>query len=149
MDHDLLALSRSTVGLIPHAALRDLHRRRPRVSEAFWRNAAIDASILREWIFNVGQRQAPGRIAHLFLEMRSRLAFIGRCDGDTFELPMTQHEYGDALGLTSIHVNRIIQELRREGLVALNRHLVTILDAARLEELAGFDKVYLHEGRNV
>lgn len=135
-----------TVGFIPHAALRDLNRRRPHIGEAMWRDALIDASVLREWIFNVGQRQALARMAHLFLEMKHRLDLIGRYKDSTYELPMTQNEYGDALGLTSIHVNRIMQELRREGLVAVNRHSVTIIDELR-EELAGFDKVYLQQDR--
>ncbi len=149
MDHNLITLSTCTLGFIAHDTLRDMNRRRPRLAEALWRDTLIDAAMFREWIFNVGQRPARARIAHLFLEMKYRLQLIGRCDGATFDLPMTQNEYGDALGLTSIHVNRILQELRREGLIAVNRQSVNILDEPRLAELAGFDRTYLHQNRNL
>lgn len=149
MDHNLIALSACTLGFIAHDALREMNRRRPRLAEALWRDTLIDAAMFREWIFNIGQRQARARMAHLFLEMKHRLQLIGRCDGATFDLPMTQNEYGDALGLTSIHVNRILQELRKGGLIAVQRQSVTVLDEARLAELAGFDRIYLHQNRNL
>lgn len=149
MDHNLMTLSPCTLGFITHDALRDLNRRRPRLAEALWRDTLIDAAMFREWIFNIGQRPARARMAHLFMEMKYRLQLIGRCDGASFDLPMTQNEYGDALGLTSIHVNRILQELRKDGLIAVNRQTVTILDEAELSELAGFDRVYLHQNRSL
>lgn len=149
MDHNLMTLSSCTLGFIAHDALRDMNRQRPRLAEALWRDTLIDAAMFREWIFNIGQRPAKARMAHLFLEMKYRLQLIGRCDGTTFDLPMTQNEYGDALGLTSIHVNRTLQELRKDGLIAVQRQSVTILDEARLAELAGFDRTYLHQNRNL
>lgn len=149
MDHNLITLNACTLGFIPHDALRDMNRRRPRLAEALWRDTLIDAAMFREWIFNIGQRAARARMAHLLLEMKHRLQLIGRSDGATFELPMTQNEYGDALGLTSIHVNRILQELRKDGLIAISRQNVTLLEETKLVELAGFDRTYLHQNRNL
>jgi CRP-like cAMP-binding protein len=145
MDHDLTTLTACKVGLIGHEALRQLHRRRPALAEMFWRDTLIDAAMFREWIVNVGQRPAPARLAHVMMELRERLRVIGRVDGHSFEMPLTQEEIGDALGITAVHVNRVIRELREEGIVELHRGRVTVLDEARFLERADFDNRYLHQ----
>jgi CRP-like cAMP-binding protein len=145
MDHDFSTLNEATVGFISHASLRGLLRQRIRIGEALWRETLIDAAIFREWIVNVGQRPGPVRLAHLLLEMKQRLAVIGGVNGASFELPMNQQELADALGITAVHVSRVMKELRERGLVDFQRHLVVIRDEQRLRELGDFDPIYLHE----
>src|SRR3954465_11532867 len=107
MDHDLTTLSRSTLGFISHDAIRVLTRERPRVADALWRETLIDAAVFREWIVNVGRRPAVVRLAHLLAEIGTRLQCMGLATDDRFELPMTQLDIADALGLTPVHVNRV------------------------------------------
>lgn len=145
MDHDLSTLTPSRLGFINHEVLRQLHRRRPNVAEMFWRDTLIDAAMFREWIVNVGQRPAPARLAHVMMELRERLRVIGRVDGSNFEMPLTQEEIGDALGITSVHVNRVIRQLREDGIVELHRGRATVLDENKFRELADFDNRYLHQ----
>jgi CRP-like cAMP-binding protein len=144
MDHDVSTLGESVLGFIPHAPLRELIRARPTVAEILWRDTLIDAAIFREWILNVGQRSASSRIAHVLLELFSRLKLIGRVKNNSFQLPLTQIHLGDAVGVTSVHVNRTLQELRSQGLVEVANGLVLIHDEKKLTEIAGFDPLYLH-----
>lgn len=145
MDHDLSTLTPSTLGFISHETLQKLHRRSPVVAEMFWRDTLIDAAMFREWIVNVGQRPAPARLAHVMIELRERLRIIGRVDGSNFEMPLTQEQIGEALGITAVHANRVIKQLRQEGIVELNRGRVTVLDERKFQELADFDGRYLHQ----
>jgi CRP-like cAMP-binding protein len=145
MDHDFWTLSACTLGFIPHEALRELTRTRPMVAEALWRETLVDAAIFREWIVNVGRRPAGARLAHLVLEMRERLAAVGLAGNGYYELPMTQADLADALGLTPVHVNRVLKELRADGLLDMRRHLVTLGDAERLAKIGDFDEGYLHQ----
>jgi CRP-like cAMP-binding protein len=149
MDHDLSTLTPARLGFISHEAVRVLHRQRPVVAEMFWRDTLIDAAMFREWIVNVGQRPAPARLAHLIAELRERLKVIGRVDGATFEMPLTQEQVGEALGVTSVHANRVIKQLRQDGVVDLHRGQVTVLDEKKLLELADFDDRYLHLSPNL
>jgi CRP-like cAMP-binding protein len=145
MDHDLIPLVSSTLGFINHTSLRALTRARPNVAEVLWRDTLIDSAIFREWIVNVGQRPATSRLAHVVLELRKRLAVMGRVRGGTFEMPLTQEQVGEALGITPVHANRIIKQLRDESIVDVNRGRVTVLDETKLEELGQFDDLYLHQ----
>ena len=145
MDHDFRTLSACTVGFISHESLRALTRARPMVAEAFWRETLVDGAIFREWIVNVGRRQAGPRLAHLVLEMRHRLAAIGRCGNGHFELPMTQMDLADALGLTSVHVNRVLQALRADDMLDIRKNVVTLGDAEKLMKIGDFDELYLHQ----
>ena len=145
MDHDLATLTPATLGFIKHDDLQKLHRRSPDLAEMFWRDTLIDAAMFREWIVNVGQRPAPARLAHVMIELRERLRLIGRVDGDSFEMPLTQEQVGEALGITSVHANRVIKQLRQDGIVEFNRGRVTVLDERKFQELADFDGRYLHQ----
>lgn len=145
MDHDLTTLSDCTLGFIPHNALRELVRRRPNVSAALWRETLIDSAIFREWIVNVGCKPALPRMAHLLAEIHARLDMIGRAANGSFELPITQIELADCLGLSVVHLNRTLQQLRHEGLVATERKSFCLLQKERLEELGQFDPTYLHQ----
>jgi CRP-like cAMP-binding protein len=145
MDHDLSTLTPATLGFISHETLQKLHRRRPVVAELFWRDTLIDAAMFREWIVNVGQRPAPARLAHVMAELRERLRLIGRAKEHSFEMPLTQEQIGEAIGITAVHANRVIRQLREDGVVDLHRGRVTVLDEMKFQELADFDNRYLHQ----
>src|SRR4051812_22039465 len=144
-DHDLHTLTACTVGLISHDALRHLIHIRPKIADVFWRDTLIEAALMRERVVNLGQRAAAQRVANFMLEMRSRLAAVGRAAGNSFDLPVTQRDIGDALGISVIHVNRVLKELRNNGLMEMRRGKVTVLDERRLTELGEFDVLYLHQ----
>jgi CRP-like cAMP-binding protein len=145
MDHDLITLAPSTLGFISHAALRALAHARPNVVDALWRDTLIDSAIFREWIVNVGQRPALARLAHVVLELRRRLEVTKRAEAAWFEFPLTQEQIGEALGITPVHANRIIKQLRQDGIVDVGKGRVQVLDEAKLAELAQFDDRYLHQ----
>lgn len=138
------ALSRCSVWLVPKTRLADLVRTQPRLAAAFAREAAIAAQVAREWVVNIGQRTALERVAHLICEMHARLGAIGRVSDETFLQPLTQQEIADAQGLSAVHVNRVLQELRAERLIQTEGRSLTVLDLQRLQQLAMFDPLYLH-----
>ncbi|WP_354221898.1 Crp/Fnr family transcriptional regulator [Bradyrhizobium sp. F1.4.3] len=105
----------------------------------------LHAAMFREWIVNVGQRPAPARLAHVMIELRERLRIVGRVDGNNFEMPLTQEQIGEALGITAVHANRVIKQLRQDGIVELHRGSVTVLDERKFMELVDFDGRYLHQ----
>ncbi len=144
MDHSIGTLTPSKLAFVPHDAVRDLLRRYPNLVEAFWRDTLIDAAIFREWMVGLGRREAYGRVAHLMCELLMRLRAVGLANGYSYELPLTQAELADALGLSTVHVNRVLKELRLDGLVVFKgRHLV-IQDWEGLKEAGEFDPTYLH-----
>ena len=145
MDHDLKALSDCTLGFIGHDAIRALTRTRAIVAEALWRETLVDAAIFREWIVNVGRRAANQRMAHFILEMRRRLELVGLAQDGEFELPMTQTDLADTLGLTPVHVNRVMKALRTGGLLEFRKYVVRLGDAEALMRLGDFDDLYLHQ----
>lgn len=144
MDHSLGTLVPTSVAFISHQSLHDLNARHPRIASAFWRDTLVDAAIFRLWMVNIGRRSAYGRIAHLLCELLVRLKAAGLAQDHAYELPVTQAELGDALGLSTVHVNRILQELRGKGLIVLRGSSLTICDWEGLKEAGGFDPAYLH-----
>ena len=144
MDHSLAAVTDSVIGTIPHAALSVAIREHEPLQKALWREALIDAAKFREWIANVGGRAALPRLAHLFCELFVRNRAMGLNDGDAFHMPLTQNELGEALGLSTVHVNRMMTELKRRGLVRKAASRLHIPDLAALAALAEFDADYLH-----
>jgi CRP-like cAMP-binding protein len=145
MDHDLTTLTPCTLGFIKHETLRQLYRRQPAVGEIFWRETLVDAAMLRDWIVNVGQRPGPSRLANVIVEVRERLRAIGKIKGNRFDMPLTQEQIGEALGMTGVHANRVIKQLRQEGVLDFSRGRVTVFDERKLLELAEFDDRYLHQ----
>ena len=143
-DHNVQTLSRAKVAFIPQAALLDLAAARPTVGRAMWHDTMIDASIFREWVVNVGRRDSMTRIAHLLCEVGVRLGAAGLAQDDAFILPLTQEQLADATGLTSVHTNRVLQALRRDGLISLSTRALKILDWHLLRELGDFNPRYLH-----
>jgi CRP-like cAMP-binding protein len=144
MDHSLCTLVPCKLAFIPHDSLRALLRQHPALAAAFWRDTLIDAAVFREWMVGLGRREAPQRVAHLLCEMLVRLRAVGQALDHACELPITQAEFGDALGLSTVHVNRTLQDLRASGLIESRGHVHTIRDWNGVKRLADFDPTYLH-----
>ena len=143
-DHSIQTITAATVAWIPAKALQSLARERPAIGEALWRDTLIDASIFREWVLNVGRRDARSRVSHMLCEFAARGQAVGLGSPEGFELPMTQEEIADATGLTSVHVNRTLRVLREEGVIEQERRHLTVRNWPRLRQIAGFDSAYLH-----
>jgi CRP-like cAMP-binding protein len=144
MDHGLTALTPTRAAFIPHEAVRSLIAEHASMREALVRHAMVDGSIFREWIANVGQRTALERVAHLICECFVRMQALGIVSRKTFELPLTQGELGDATGLSNVHVNRTMKELRRLGAIKTAGIVHSITDWDLLQETGDFDPNYLH-----
>ncbi|GAC1548730.1 MAG: Crp/Fnr family transcriptional regulator [Beijerinckiaceae bacterium] len=144
MDHSLGTIVSSKVAFIPHEALRKLNHRHPRIADMFWRDTLIDAAIFRAWLVGIGRKSAYSRIAHLFAEMFVKLQAVGLTEGTRCIFPLTQTEIGDALGLSTVHVNRSIQKLRADELIALENGHLRIKDWEGLKQAGMFDPIYLH-----
>jgi CRP-like cAMP-binding protein len=149
MDHHVCTLGVSTILMIPHEALLDLFDRRPSVAATVWRSTLIDASVFREWVTNVGRRDAYQRMAHLLCEVMTRMKAIGLVEGQTCQLPLTQAELGDATGLSTVHVNRTLQLLRSDKLIRFRAGSLTILNWEGLRRAGQFDGGYLHLRANL
>lgn len=151
MDHSLGAITRLSVSDISREDMDALTSCRPRITQALWWESLVQAAIQREWTLNIGQRTAYERIAHLLVELFIRLRSVSMTQGDSCDFPLTQTDLADATGLTSVHVNRTLQELRRDGLIVLERKRLTIPNLQKLKDAAMFNPNYLHldhEGSN-
>jgi CRP-like cAMP-binding protein len=145
MDHNLCSLVPSQLALIPRAAMLSLFAEQPQLAHLFWRDTLIDAAVFREWMVGIGRRSAFKRIAHLFCEMIVRMQAVGLSSQHSIELPLTQTDIADALGLSTVHVNRTLQEIRRAGLIKFDRGKLVAVDWPRLREAGEFDQTYLHK----
>ena len=144
MDHTIGAITPVLIGHISGTALQAARARSPQLDLAFHREALATAAMQREWTVSLGSRPGIERLAHLFCELHARLAAIGLTDGNTCAMPITQNDLGDAMGQTSVHINRTLQELRGMGLLTLRSRRLTIHDPVALARLAHFDTAYLH-----
>ena len=152
MDHSIGAITRLSVADISRDDMDNLTSNYPRITQALWWEELVTNSIQREWTLNIGQRTAYERIAHLIAEMFLRLKSVKLTQGDSCDFPITQTDIADATGLTAVHVNRTLQELRRDGLIILERKRLQIPDLRRLMDAAMFNPNYLHldhEGRHL
>jgi CRP-like cAMP-binding protein len=148
-DHSVQMLTTCEIALIPPEEILKLASERPMVGRAMWLETLVDGSVFREWIVNVGRRDARTRIAHLLCEFSLRLKVAGLGKDSNYELPMTQEQLGDATGLTSVHVNRTIKALEREGLIERSDpRAIHIGDWRKLAEVGDFDSNYLHLREN-
>jgi CRP-like cAMP-binding protein len=144
-DCDLCSIGNSTIAAVPHSSLREIMTESLGLTHAFWRETLIQAAIYREWVENLGARQALGRLAHLLCELTTRMEFVGLADNGSFRIPLTQQDVADACGLSIVHVNRTIQELRGLGLIEWENQTVTLLRPQELQAVAEFSPEYLHE----
>jgi len=152
MDHSIGAITRLKVAMIAPEEMNALTAERPRITQALWWHELVTAAVQREWTLNLGQRSAYERLAHLLIELYMRLNTVGRAHDGRCDFPLTQNDLADATGLTSVHVNRTLQELRRDGLIELERKQLQILDMTRMIDVAMFNPNYLHldhEGRHL
>ena len=143
LDHAVMTMSPARIAQVPHERLTEITERFPHLTRVFWFSTNMDAAIHREWAVSLGRRTAIARTAHLFCELRVRLALVGLCDGMNYALPLTQIQLAECLGLTSVHVNRVLRDLRERRLVEYRSGQVAILDLDGLLELADFDPGYL------
>lgn len=144
MDHNLATLVPTRIGLFAHAQVRELCERRPQIAAALWRETLIDGAVSRAWLIGIGRMPARARLAHLFCELHLRLGTMGPAEEFRYDLPLTQQELADALGLSVVHVNRILRDLKLEGVIAVARRVVTICDWSALQAIGQFDPTYLY-----
>ena len=144
MDHSLATMKAATVAFIPHENLRELAAEFPHIGTLLWRDTLIDAGIFREWMTGMGRRSAFERIAHLFCELYLKLQAVGLAGDYRCPIPITQTDLADALGLTSVHVSRVLKEMRGQTLITLRSGMLVIEAWDELREAAEFDPTYLH-----
>jgi CRP-like cAMP-binding protein len=143
-DHNVETITQARVAWIAHDDIRRLAEQHPRVGEALWRDTLIDGAVFREWVVNVGRRDARTRIAHMLCEFAARSVAAGVAMPARFDLPMSQDQIADATGLTPVHVNRTLRALEEEGVIARDRRSYRIADWGRMRAVADFVPDYLH-----
>lgn len=144
LDHDVSTLTTATVAIVPHAAIEALIEARPQIARKIWFSTLLDAAIHRVWLFRLGRLDAVGKVSHFLCETNARLSAIGLSDGRRFALGLTQPDIAEICGLTSIHVNRVLRQLREQELCVFRSSMVDILDLPGLERRAQFDADYLY-----
>lgn len=144
LDHDVVALTPATVGIVPHERLERLTEQHPHLARLYWLMTNIDAAIQRQSTLSLGRRSAEGRVAHLFCELFERLRVADLVEGDSCDFPLTQSQISESLGLTPVHTNRTLQSLRAKGVLTLEHRRLTILDRDQLDAIAEFDPGYLY-----
>ncbi len=146
MDHGVEMLSPGKVIRVSQDAIKAIVDERPEVGRALWRRTLTDEAVLREWLVNIGGRDAYTRVAHLLCELYTRMERARQVDNDSFHLPSNQTHLAEALGLTSIHINRMLRRLRLEGLITYRGQRLTVHDIGGLKIAGGFDAGYLFAG---
>jgi CRP-like cAMP-binding protein len=144
MDHGIATLSTSKVAHISPKTVDSLTAEHPSVNRALWWATLVDEGVLREWLASMGRKPADKQMAHLFCELLVRMQSVGLTSDDSYEFPVTQAELGDTLGISEVHVNRMLQQLRADGLIEFEGKKLTVLDVERLKRFADFDPNYLH-----
>ena len=144
MDHSVRTLTPCTVASVPHENLTRITEAFPHLTRQLWFSTLIDAAIMRRWMLGLGQRSALENTAHLFCEIYHRASLVGLVADDAFNFPLTQTEIGEALGISAVHTNRVLQQLRAQKMIATVGRTVKVLDLKALERVAGFDPTYLN-----
>lgn len=148
LEHDIATLTECTFAAVPHAHLEQMTERHPRLTRIYWFGTNLDAAIHREWEMSLGSRSAIARMAHLFCELCARLDIVGLVQGNSYRLPISQQELSEMLGITPVHANRTLQQLRKQGLMEFARGIVTINDLIALKRVGEFDAAYLYLDRH-
>jgi CRP-like cAMP-binding protein len=144
LDHHVMTLTPCRAAIVPHDNLRAITERFPHLTRVYWFGTNMDAAIHREWEVSLGRRSAIARLAHLFCELHVRLGIVGLAEELEYDLSLTQAELSECLGLTSVHINRTLKELREQALVEFRGNRVSIANLAGLRRLAEFDPAYLY-----
>jgi len=147
LDHEVITLSPCQIAVVPHESLRKITEEQPHLTRVLWLMTDIDAAIHREWAVSMGRRSAMSRIAHLMCEMLLRLQVVGRAEDASYELPLSQAELSECVGLTPVHTNRTLQEMRGRGLIELVNRRLTFRDLEALKTVGEFDPMYLYLDR--
>jgi len=144
MDHNIGTISQCQVVDIPRASIDAITAHHPMITRALWWCALVDEAILREWLVNIGGRPPNQRIAHLICELLLRLEAVGHVRDNSFPFPFTQTDLADTMGLSNVHVNRSIRELKSLGFITVQHRVLTIHDPDRLKAYCKFTPNYLH-----
>jgi len=144
LDHDIMTLTPCRAAIVPHENLRRITEQFPHLTRLYWFGTNVDAAIHREWELSLGRRTARGKLAALFCELQLRLQVVGLADEQGYDLPLTQTDLAECTGLTNVHVNRTLKELREAGLVEVQGGRVAILNLADLRRAGEFDPRYLY-----
>jgi CRP-like cAMP-binding protein len=144
LDHDVATMTAASVAVVPHKALETITHETPALTRKLWFSTLIDASIHRAWLFRLGRLDAVGRVAHFISETNVRLVSAGLSDGRRFALGLTQTDLAEICGLTNVHINRVLRQLREERLCVFRSSLVEILDPEKLAQRGQFDPAYLY-----
>lgn len=147
LDHNVMAMTACKVVQVPHERLKKMTEEQPHLTRLFWFSTNLDAAMHREWELSLGRRSAIARVAHLFCELMARLEVVGLVEDDSYDLRITQTELAECVGLTSVHVNRVLRQLRERGLVEFRHGRVRMIDRAGLERVAEFRPSYLYLDR--
>jgi CRP-like cAMP-binding protein len=146
LEHDIVAASRCDIATVPHAEIRRVTDAFPRLSRVLWFQTLVDASIHREWMLVLGKKRGRARVAQLFCEMQARLKLVGMTSDEGYSLPFNQAELADITGMTPVHLNRCLKELRDAGFATFRNGQVELHDLPGLKREAQFDPAYLHIG---
>lgn len=144
LDHEVVALTPCELAPVPHDRLREITAKFPHLARVYWFSTSLDAAIIREWTVSTGRRSAIARVAHLFCELLVRLEIAGCAQDNSYDFPLTQVQIADCVGLTPVHANRTLQELRKRELIELRDRHLRILDLAELQRVGEFDPRYLY-----
>lgn len=144
LDHDVATMTAATVAILPHAQLDEITREMPGLMRKLWFSTLIDAAIHRAWLFRLGRLDAVGRVAHFISETNTRLMSAGLSDGRRFALGLNQTDLAEICGLTNVHVNRVLRQLREERLCVFRSSLVELSDPETLAARGQFDPAYLY-----
>ena len=144
LDHNIMTLTPCRIALVPHERLTRITEQHPHLARIYWFTTNLEAAIHREWELSLGRRTALSKTAHLLCELQVRLGLVGLADDSGYDLRLTQIDLAECLGLTAVHVNRTLRQLREQGLVAVTKGRVEIHDHAGLRKVAEFDPAYLY-----
>mgnify|MGYP003577376039 CR=1 FL=1 len=144
MDHSVATLTPCRVAMLPHLRLKRVTETEPHLTRLLWMSTMIDAAMHRQWLAGAGARSSLGHAAHLICELYVRLGVVGLTKGARFPLPLTQVELADALGISPVHANRMVQDLKAQKLIAWHGKEAEILDWERLQQVAQWDPTYLN-----
>jgi CRP-like cAMP-binding protein len=149
MDDGVAALTTCTVALVAHSDLKEITKNYPYLTRVLWFSTLVDGAVHRAWMTTLGQLEARERIAHFLCELRDRLETMGLTNDEGYELPITQEELGDAFGMSTVHVNRVLQDLRASGLITSRGRTLIINDWERLQQEAQYNRGYLHANQKI
>jgi CRP-like cAMP-binding protein len=144
LDHNVMTLTPCRVAIVPHEALKRITEEHPHLTRVYWFATNMDAAIHREWALSLGRRSAISRLAHVFCELQVRLSIVELATDDGYALPLTQTDLAECLGLTPVHINRTLKELREQELVEFRGGQVRIYDRPGLQQVAEFNPNYLY-----